>query len=57
MLMGFRNPGVSIYHPLRSSLNGNSLQRSHARWAPGSGVPKGEGAEAKVAVTTKALRS
>ena len=29
--MGFRNPGVSIYHPLRSSLNGNSLQRTHAR--------------------------
>ena len=29
--MGFRNPGVSIYHPLRSSLDGNSLQRTHVR--------------------------
>ena len=30
--MGFRNPGVSIYHPLRSSLDGNSLRRSRAPW-------------------------
>ena len=30
---GVQKPGVSKYHPLRSSLNGNSPQRSHARSA------------------------
>ena len=42
VFMGFRNPGVSIYHPLRSSLDGNSLQRTHARWAI-ERSPRGEG--------------